>query len=261
MTHYLDDAVEAAKIGGKVLKEYWGKVSDIRVKSAVGDLVTEADQCSEDAILAFIKERYPDHEILSEEAGVHKTESSEYIWHIDPLDGTTNYTHSYPFVAVSIALLHHRKPIIGVVYNPILEEIFCGEIGKGATFNDEPLAVSKTSSLQDSLLATGFAYDRHENPDNNYLEFCRLTQLTHGVRRAGSAALDLAYVAAGKLDGFWESGLQPWDMSAGYVLIKEAGGKVTGYEGKPFDPYRPRIIAGNPKVHSLLNQEIEEIRS
>lgn len=219
--HFLEEATKMAQEAGKVLQKYWGKLSHIRQKEFFWDLVTEADQESEDIILGRIKELYPDHSILSEEAGKHLSNHNEYCWIVDPLDGTTNYTHQYPMVSISIALLKNGIPIIGVIYNPIMQELFLGEKGKGASLNGSPIHVSKINSLDKGLLATGFAYDRKENSDNNYTEFCHITHHSQGVRRGGSAALDLAYVAAGRLDGYWERGLKPWDIAAQvYFLLK-----------------------------------------
>lgn len=169
-------------------------------------------------------------------------------WVVDPLDGTTNFVHQFPFVAVSIALLEEGMPIVGVVYNPILHECFAAVRGLGATLNGTPLHVSSVSQLSRSLLATGFAYDRRDQPDTNYPEFARLTHLTQGVRRAGAASLDLAYVAAGRLDAYWERGVQLWDIAAGQLLVQEAGGKVTSYTGQPLDLQNIRILASNTSI-------------
>lgn len=242
MSH-LAITIEAAKRGGKVLSHYYGNLSGYQEKSMPGDLVTIADKESEEVILSYLKEVTPHFSILSEESGLHTAKKNEYLWVLDPLDGTTNFTHRYPFFAVSIALLHNGAPLSAAVYNPFFDELFTAEQGKGAFLNGNPIHVSKTGTLQASLLATGFAYDRLTTWDNNYKEFCHLTSLSHGVRRAGSAALDLAYVAAGRLDGFWERGLKPWDMAAGILLIQEAGGTYSAYDGSPFDLYSGTIFS------------------
>lgn len=178
------------------------------------------------------------------------------MWVIDPLDGTTNYAHGYPQAAVSIGLLASGKPLVGVVYNPIREELWSAADGLGATLNRVPIRVSRTNNLTNSLLVTGFAYDRRETEDNNYAEFCYLTHLTQGVRRGGSASLDLCDVATGRLDGYWERGLKPWDLLAGVVIVKEAGGFVTAYDGSEFDLDSGRILATNGYIHSQLSNAL-----
>jgi myo-inositol-1(or 4)-monophosphatase len=255
---FLSIAAKAALEGGKILKKYWGKVKNVREKTFTGDLVTEADKESEEVIIRLLNEHYPTHTILSEEGGLYKAKDEEFSWVIDPLDGTTNYTHQYPFVAVSIGFLRHGKPIVGAVFNPITDEMFLAAKGKGAFLNGNPIKVSKVKFLNQSLLATGFAYDRRETLDNNYTEFCFLTHLSHGVRRVGSAALDLAYVAAGRLEGFWERGLNPWDIAAGVVLIEEAGGKVSSYEGEELILNSGRILASNGLIHENLILELKK---
>lgn len=256
---YLKVAREAALKGGKVLQRYWGKLDHVRQKDFFWNLVTEADTESEKAVLTHLKNHFPDHHTLSEEAGMQESADADFLWVVDPLDGTTNYTHQYPMVSVSIGLLFQGEPIVGVVYNPIINELFEGAKGLGATLNKHPIQVSKISSLQKCLLATGFAYDRKQTPDTNYAEFCHLTHLSHGVRRGGSAAIDLSYVAAGRLDGFWERGLKPWDMAAGILLIKEAGGMVTSYDMQPFDIQSGRILATNGVIHRKLSKELTNV--
>lgn len=245
---------------GSILKKFWGSLRDIRQKGFSWDVVTEADLASEAVIIKEISEAFPDHTVLSEEAGLLKKGSSEYAWVIDPLDGTTNYTHQYPIVSVSIALLYRDKPVVGVVYNPILEEMFVASLGNGSWLNKNRISVSKITVLEKSLLATGFAYDRKDFSENNYAEFCHITHLSQGVRRGGSAAIDLAYVAAGRLDGYWERGLNPWDIAAGVLLIEEAGGKVTSYEGTDLILESGRILATNGVIHNLLAKELKKVR-
>lgn len=256
--HYLKDAIQVSKEGGKVLKEFWRKSFKIGHKETPDNLVTEADHASEKAILAAIEALYPSHAILSEEAGQKTETKSEFLWIVDPLDGTINFTHGYPFISVSVGLVHQGEIIAGVVYNPIYEELFTAGKGLGAYFNGEKMKVSKTPSLDKSLLATGFAYDRRSTCDNNYKQFCQMTNLTHGVRRAGSAALDLAYVAFGRLDGYWERGLNPWDVTAGALLVTEAGGKVTAYDKSPFDLWSKQILATNGHLHELMSKELSK---
>lgn len=253
---FLNVAAECAAEAGKVLRHYWGNLSQISAKTTTWDLVTEADQEAERLIISLLRSHFPTHAILAEESGKSAAGSEDYLWAIDPLDGTTNYTHQYPMVATSIGLLFQNKPLIGVIFNPILNELFLGARGCGATLNGAPLKVSSTTSLDRSLLASGFAYDRKTSTATNYREFCRMTHITQGVRRGGAAAIDLAYVAAGRLDGYWERGLQPWDMAAGALLIEEAGGRVTDYTEGPVDFYSGRILATNGNLHALISQEL-----
>ncbi len=254
----LDIAVLAARAGGVVLQKYWGKQLDIQQKGRIGDLVTQVDKQAEKQILQVIKRYYPQHKILAEESGNFGLEDSEYLWVIDPLDGTTNYAHGYPQAAVSVGLLVNGVPTVGVVYNPMTNELWCAGEGLGATLNNIPIKVSTTDKLINSLLVTGFAYDRTEVEDNNYAEFCYLTHLTQGVRRGGSASVDLCYLATGRLDGYWERGLSPWDLAAGVVIVKEAGGKITAYDQKEFDLDSGRILATNGYLHSQLSQTLEK---
>ncbi len=254
----LEFARELAAASGAVLKKYFGKLTNIQSKSTSCDLVTEADKESERVIIQMIKDAYPTHQILSEEAGLSDKKEAESLWIIDPLDGTTNYTHQYPWAAVSIALFHQGEPILAIVYNPMTEELFEAEKGKGAKLNNQTIQVSQTKTLEESLLATGFAYDRMHIEENNYREFSYLTNKSHGVRRAGAASLDLAYVAAGRLDGYWERGLAPWDTAAGLLLVRESGGTVTSYENTPFDIYSGRILSSNGIIHESLHKALME---
>lgn len=253
---FLDIATEAALAAGAVLQTHWGKLEDVQEKGRPGDLVTEADKAAEVAILEVLRRHVPEHSILTEESGQFGEADQTFLWAIDPLDGTTNYAHQYPFVAVSVGLLIEGIPSVGVVYNPIHDELFRAAKGLGATCNRKSIRVSQTSELEKSLLVTGFAYDRRQTSDTNYPEFCHLTHLTQGVRRDGAAAIDLAYVAAGRLDGYWERGLSTWDMAAGVVLVEEAGGKVTAYDQSPFQIQSGRILATNGRVHDRLSHEL-----
>ncbi len=253
---FLNVALEAARRAGDILRKYFGHLSNIREKDFSGDLVTEADQESEALIKEILHQHFPNHAFLGEETGESDTGSKEYMWCVDPLDGTTNYTHQLPIFSISIALLHHMQPIVGVVYNPITNELFYGAKGLGAFLNEAKLHVSKVSDLTKSLLVTGFPYDRKENSDNNYREFFHMTHISQGVRRLGSAALDLSYVAAGRLDGYWEKGLKPWDMAAGVVILKEAGGRVTGYDLTDFELFEGNLLATNGLIHKALSEHI-----
>ena len=260
LQRFLEIATEAALAGGAVLQTYWGNLSSIQEKGRSGDLVTEADRASEVAVLAVIKRHFPDHAILAEESGQLGHRDNPLLWAIDPLDGTTNYAHQYPLCAVSIGLLVAGKPMVGVVYNPILQDLYRAAKGLGATHNRQPIQVSTTAQLSNSLLVTGFAYDRRETIDNNYAEFCHFTHLTQGVRRGGSASIDLAHVASGCLDGYWERGLSPWDLAAGVVLVEEAGGQVSAYNGGPFDIYSGRLVATNGTLHQPLVDELSQVQ-
>ena len=257
---FLDIATEAATAAGAVLLSYWGKLESIEEKGRPGDLVTSADKAAEAVILEVLRRHVPDHAILAEESGALGKQQSKYLWAIDPLDGTTNFAHQFPFFAASVGLLIDGIPSVGVVFNPFTQELFRGATGLGATYNRQPIAVSKTQELIKSLLVTGFAYDRRETEDNNYAEFCHLTHLTQGVRRSGSASVDLAYVACGRLDGYWERGLSPWDVTAGVVLVREAGGRVTAYDGSPFDIQSGRILATNTALHDELSIQLLEVQ-
>lgn len=259
---YLEIATEAALAAGEVLQGYLGKVEDATTqKGRPGDLVTIADKASEAVIIEILQRHLSDHAILAEESGKLGNLESQYLWIIDPLDGTTNYAHQYPFFAVSIGLSIAGVPEVGVIFDPVHQELFRAARGLGATKNRRPIQVSQTAQLRDSLLVTGFAYDRRETTDNNYAEFCHLTHLTQGVRRSGSAALDLAHVACGRLDGYWERGISPWDIAAGVILLEEAGGKVTAYDGNPLMIESGRILATNGKIHHALSQELEQLPS
>jgi myo-inositol-1(or 4)-monophosphatase len=257
---FLDIATEAALAAGAVLQGYLGKLEDaITEKGRPGDLVTAADKASEVVILEILRRHFPEHSILAEESGKIGNQDNQYLWAIDPLDGTTNYAHQYPAFCVSIGLLIDGAPQVGVIYDPFHDELFRAAAGLGATRNRRPISVSETSELSKSLLVTGFAYDRRETSDNNYAEFCHLTHLTQGVRRSGSAALDLASVACGRVDGYWERGISPWDVVAGVILLQEAGGKVTAYDGTPFKIASGRILATNGDIHDNLSRALMQV--
>ncbi len=257
---FLDIATEAALAAGAVLQGYLGKLEDAIIeKGRPGDLVTAADKAAEVVILDILRRHFPEHSILAEESGKLGNQDNEFLWAIDPLDGTTNYAHQYPFFAVSIGLLINGVAQVGVIYDPFHDELFRGATDLGATLNRRPIKVSQTAELSKSLLVTGFAYDRRETSDNNYAEFCHLTHLTQGVRRSGSASLDLAHVACGRLDGYWERGLSPWDITAGIILLQEAGGKVTAYDRTPLKIESGRILATNGHIHHSLSQELQQV--
>jgi len=240
-------AVKAAHEGGRVLLQKFGGVLDVGFKGAI-DLVTEADRAAEEAVVGIIRHTFPRHAVLAEEAE-HGLSEGEYRWIIDPLDGTTNYTHGFPWFAVSIALEVRGEVVIGVVYNPAHQELFVAEKGQGAYCNDVQIRVSDTRRLDRSLLATGFPYDRKESEVNNYDHFVNFQQAAQACRRPGAASLDLAYTAAGRFDGYWEMKLKPWDVAAGQLLVKEAGGRISNFAGGDFDIFSPEILASNGAVH------------
>ena len=246
----LNFAIQTAREAGRVLAEKFGRALRVSNKGDI-DLVTEADIAAERLIVERIRSYHPRHAILTEESGdVVKTgdSGSEYKWVVDPLDGTTNYAHGYPCFCVSIALEHEGSVILGVVYDPVREELFAAERGEGATLNGRRVRVSETAELNGALLCTGFPYDVRDRGDfaRHFRNFIMRAQ---SVRRDGAAALDLAYVAAGRFDAFYEEGLRPWDVAAGVLLVEEAGGRVTHYDGSPFHIYKPPIAASNGLVH------------
>ena len=253
LTRLADIARRAAIAGGDQLQSHFGQLECIREKGRSGDLVTEADEAAEAAVLDLLRTESPEIGILAEESGRFQ-QSNDLEWCVDPLDGTTNYAHGFPFFGTSIGLTWRGIPLVGALAAPALDELYWAAPGLGSWCNGRRLAVSRCSELNQALLATGFAYDRHTRLDNNYAEFAWFTHRTRGVRRAGAAAVDLAYVACGKLDGFWERGLAPWDLAAGVVLVEQAGGRVSGYDGKPMALSTGKIVAAGPALHGQLLQ-------
>lgn len=246
---------EIAREAGALLMGYFQRRVKVEYKGDV-DLVTEADRASEALITRRIRERWPSHNILGEE-GTRTEQGSEYRWYVDPLDGTTNFAHKYPCFSVSIALsqtLSQKETLLaGVVYNPIYNELFAAARGEGATLNGNKIAVSKVTTLATSLLCTGFpVHKRLANPNIHY--YYDFTLRSHGVRRDGSAALDLACVAAGRFDGFWEFGLKPWDTAAGVLLVQEAGGSVSEFSGQPYTLGGPMVLATNSLIHEEMRK-------
>jgi myo-inositol-1(or 4)-monophosphatase len=245
-------AAEAALKAGALLEELFEQPHQIRHKSAI-DLVTEADLASEELILDMLQRQVPGVKVLSEESfASYDNMPSEPVWIIDPLDGTTNFAHNFPWFAVSIALYEKGRSRLGIIYHPMRKELFCAALAGGAWLNNEPIKVSDVFLLQNGLVATGFPYDVQERTDA-ILAMLK-TVLTHaqGVRRPGAAALDLAYLACGRLDGFWEIGLKPWDTAAGYLLVEEAGGTLSDFNGAPFSPFIPELLASNTLLHKDL---------
>src|SRR5499425_3345144 len=256
---YLEVAVEIAQEAGKILIEEFSRPLDIRYKGDEVDLVTQADKRSEQAIVARLTKYFPEHAIAAEEGTGHESASaSEFCWHVDPLDGTTNFAHGYPCFCVSIALAQRDTLLAGAVFNPFYNELYTAARGKGATFNGKKIVVSKNATLSTSLLCTGFPVrNRKLSPNLQY--YGEFTQRSHGVRRDGSAALDLACVASGRFDGFWEFGLNKWDVAAGVLLIEEAGGKVSDFAGEPYQLGAPVILASNGLIHEEMRQVASEI--
>lgn len=235
-----------------MLLEKFGRITAVTKKGDI-NLVTEADLASEALIIERIKSHHPKHAILAEEAGdaVVVEGSGVWKWIIDPLDGTTNYAHGYPCFAVTLALEHDGDVVIGVTFDPTRNELFAAEKGNGATLNGKAIRASSTERLSESLICTGFPYD-FKRKDDFARHLTAFLLNSRGVRRDGSAAIDMAYVACGRFDGFWEEGLNPWDMAAGKLLIEEAGGWVTSYEGEAFSIYRPPVVASNGRIHNEM---------
>jgi myo-inositol-1(or 4)-monophosphatase len=249
-----------AREAGALLLHYFHQKLKIEYKGEA-DLVTAADRASEALIRQRVSEQFPGHDVLGEEQGL-KDRGSEYRWYVDPLDGTTNFAHSYHVFCVSLALERRSadsaRRIAAVIYDPTRDELFSAEQGKGARLNGEPIHVSKISQLKECLVATGFpSHKRHQNP--NIYFYHQITLHTHGVRRAGSAALDLCSVACGRFDGFWEFNLNPWDTAAGVLIIEEAGGRVTRFDGSPFQIDSRETLASNGLVHEALLHEFQQI--
>ena len=243
-------AVDLARKSGALLKEKFNQKHEINYKGDI-NLVTDADKMSEDLIIAAINREFPDHGILSEESPMI-TGAGKLRWIIDPLDGTTNYAHGYPVFCVSIALENEGEIILGVVYDPMREEMFVAVRGKGAYLNDKRLAVSRADNISKSLLATGFPYDIRESKENNLDYFNAMAISVQAIRRAGAAALDLAYLAAGRFDGFWELKLKPWDTAAGCLLVTEAGGVISDIAGQKWHLQSPSLLASNALIHEQM---------
>jgi myo-inositol-1(or 4)-monophosphatase len=243
--------INAAKAGAAEISRFFNKSFTISNKEGINNLVTEADHASEKAIFEIIKKEFPDHYILSEEAG-EIIQDSNYKWIIDPIDGTVNFAHGIPLCCVSIAVEHNGEIILGVVYNPILNEFFFAEKGMGSTLNDKKIKVSEKENVVTACLVTGFPYTYLDMPNGPLQIFEKLIRKGIAVRRLGSAATDLCWVAAGRFDGFYEHKLQAWDSAAGYLIVEEAGGKVTDFKGNKFSPYQPHVLATNVKIHNEM---------
>ena len=247
------------KRAGLILKNEYGKTQSITYKGAI-NLVTEMDHRAEAAVIKILEKEFPSHSILTEESNGREG-SSSYRWILDPLDGTTNYAHGYPFFCVSLALEKDGQIIWGIIYDPLREELFAAEAGRGASVNGRALQVSATRLMHQSFLCTGFPYDMRESTEDNLHYFSRFAKIAQAIRRDGSAALDLCYVAMGRFDGFWEMKLNPWDVAAGGLIVTEAGGRVTNFSGNPFTVNGQEILATNGLIHedmlSVLSKQGE----
>ena len=257
--HLSEVARRAAEVGGEQLRQHFGRLQQVREKGRSGDLVTEADHAAEAAVLALLEAETPQIGVLAEESG-RRPRPGELEWCVDPLDGTTNYAHSYPLFGTSVGLCWRGQPLLGALAAPGLEQLYWAAPGLGSWCNGSRLAVSACPSLEQALLVTGFAYDRRSRLDNNYAEFAWFTHRSQGVRRGGSVALDLAFVAAGKLDGIWERGLSPWDLAAGAVLVEQAGGVVSAYDGSAFAIDSGRILACGETLQPALIEGLASCR-
>ncbi len=253
----LQAAVEAGQAAGTLLLRYAETGFQIEYKNPI-NLVTDADRAAEQCVIDLLKTRFPDHHFLAEERGRDDEGSSPYRWIIDPLDGTTNFAHGYPTYCVSVGLEYEGRCIMGVVFDPSRNELFTAFEHRGAYLNGRPIHASNTKALDSSLLVTGFAYDIRETKRNNLDHFAKFALKAQGLRRTGSAALDLCYVAAGRFDGFWEVRLSPWDMAAGSVIAREAGGRLTDFSGNNLSIYGQELVASNGRIHeamlAVLNQ-------
>lgn len=253
----IEDIKYIAQTAGEIIRGYFGKNFSVEFKSDVKNLVTQADKESEKAIIEFIKKKYPLHGILAEESGSHNNES-DYLWVIDPLDGTSNFAHGLPIFSVSIGLQFKREIVAGVVYDIMRDKLYSAEKGSGAFKDNVRISVSKNSIIEKSFLVTGFPYNINENPENAFEKFIAMTKSARAVRRLGSAAIDFCYVAEGVFDGFWEVHLNPWDICAGKLLVEEAGGVVTDFNGQPIDIFNKTILASNVIIHKKMISILRE---
>ena len=243
-------AIEAAHRSAKILRSRFGNISRIR-KKADAEIVTEADTESENAIISTIQAQYPDHAILGEECGLIKG-ASEYKWIIDPLDGTVNFAHQVPIFSISIALAVQDTIVLGIILDPVNDELFAAVSGQGAKLNGDPIQVSAPATISESLLVTGFPYNVEEIFETVMVRYSRCLKASQAIRRLGSAALDLCYVACGRFEGFWEQNLKPWDTAAGALMVVEAGGKVTTFSDQPYEVKHAEILATNGLIHQEM---------
>jgi len=247
----LDKIIDISKEAGKIIREGFGKNIQIDFKTGENNLVTEIDKKAENCIINFIEKEFPNHSILAEESG-QSNRNSEYMWVIDPLDGTTNFAHRLPIFSVSIGLRKNRETIYGVIYDVMQDKIFAAEKNSGAFCNDEKISVNNNQRIEESLLVTGFPYDMEEKLDRSLEVFKLFLKKSRAVRRLGSAAIDLCYVASGVFDAFWEEKLNPWDVCAGMLIVEEAGGKICDFNGEKIDIYSKEILASNGKIDQKM---------
>ncbi|MFN7946624.1 MAG: inositol monophosphatase family protein [Blastocatellia bacterium] len=260
MTGITELAIRAAREAGAILRDYAARGFEITNKGRI-NLLTEADLASEKHIKELIASHYPAHRIVAEESGVSDHRDFEYCWIIDPLDGTTNFAHGFPCFAVSIGIEHKGQPVAGAIYDPSRDEMFAAERGAGATLNGQQIRVSDVEQLERALVVSGFPYDVRERMDEYLPAWRAFLEHAQGVRRFGAAAIDLAYVACGRLDGFWEHGLNAWDTAAGAVIVEEAGGRMSKLDGSPFDPYVPSMLCTNGQVHEEMLAVLRSLRA
>ena len=253
MTYHLKTAIKAARDSGIYIKNKVGKIGRLEYKSAT-NLVTDIDKGSETKIIKTLRKAFPEYSILTEERGSIGKDICGYKWVVDPLDGTTNFAHGFTFFCVSIALEHNGEAVVGVVFDPMRDELFHAEKGKGAFLNGKKIRVSSIREIKRSLLSTGFAYNFREQKRNNFDNFMNFYSLSQGVRRCGSAALDISYTACGRFDGFWEMNLRPWDTAAAVLILKEAGGAVSRFDGSGFSNYGKEILVSNRHVHRQMTK-------
>lgn len=256
MSDILQFTESIARQAGDILRQGYGNVRHIQQKGVI-DLVTEFDKRSEEVILSAFQKEFPDHAILSEESGRNNIHS-EYQWVIDPLDGTTNFAHGIPHFSVTIALFQNNSPILGVTYDPLRDEMFSAEAGSGATLNNRPIRVSTQANLERAVISTGFPYDLRTNQRNNLSQFVQFQLRTTAVRHLASAALDCAWTAMGRLDGYWEFGVEPWDVGAGVLIVREAGGQVTSIDEDENFLLQSSILASNRLLHKQMSRVLRE---
>lgn len=254
----VNDIIQISKEAGELIRNAFGKSHSVEFKTNELNLVTETDKASEKLITDFIRKKYPSHGILAEEGG-EQNKSAEYLWVIDPLDGTTNFAHGLPIFAVSIGIQKNGETIAGVVYDVMRDVIYSAEKGSGSFENKKRISVSKNENLGHSVLVTGFPYNIKENPDKAFERFIAFLKEARAVRRLGSAAIDFCYVASGVFDGFWEVSLHPWDICAGKLIVEEAGGHVTDFDGNKIDIYSKRILATNGRVHRRMIEVLNSV--
>ncbi len=255
----IEDIIHIAREAGEIIRSAHRTHFSVEIKSNnQKNLVTEIDKKSEKTITDFIKKKYPTHGILAEEGGASKS-SSDYLWVIDPLDGTTNFTHGLPIFAVSIGVQYKNETIAGVVYDVMRDKVFSAEKGSGAFENSKRINVSTNDCVEESLLVTGFPYNVAENPEQVFERFIVMLKVARAVRRLGSAAIDFCYVANGVFDGFWEVHLNPWDICAGKLIVEEAGGKVTDFNGKQISIFNKTILSTNGKIHNKMSELLNSV--